>query len=165
MRRLLTALTLVLAAGLVACSDAKIDNMVPGGNIGNGALECWLTLQFEKLPQGADPKDVTVRFHSVALAGEPEFDWAFIAGRDVTPAGGKFGSGNRRNDATSAQTDPPLGQPVKVKFPLDAKQEIAIVSDSVWLHADLYWGGVKQDSMKRDIQRLYSADDEAPWSI
>ena len=165
MRSSRTALALVLAAGLVACGDAKIDNMVPGGNVGSGALECWLTLQFDKVPEGADPRDVTVRFHSVALDGEPEFDWTFIAGRDVTAGGGKFGTGNRRNDATTGETDPPLGQPLKVKFPLDAKREISTISDTVWLHADLYWGGKKQDSMKRDIQRLYSSDGEAPWSI
>ena len=164
MRTPRTALTLILVAGLAACSDAKIDNMVPGGNIGSGALECWLTLQFDKLPQSADPRDVTVRFRSVALEGEPEFDWGFIAGRDVT-AGKKFGSGNRPNDATTARTDPPLGQPLKVRFPLAAKREITTRSHEVWLHADLYWGGKKQDSMKRDIQRLYSGDGNAPWSI
>ncbi len=94
-----------------------------------------------------------------------EFDWSFIADRDVTAGDGKLGSGNRRNDATTAQTDPPLGQPLKVRFPLEAKPEINIVGDSVWLHADLYGCGTKQDSIKRDIQRLYSAEGEAPWSI
>jgi hypothetical protein len=165
MSKPLSALVLISTAALVACSDATIENMVPGGSISTGALECWLTLQFDALPNGVDPKDVKVRFHSIALDGEPEFDWSFIAGRDVTAGGGKFGSGNRPNDATTAQTDPPLGQPLKVKFPLEAKPEIHIVGDSVWLHADLYWGGTKQDSIKRDIQRLYTAEGQAPWSI
>jgi hypothetical protein len=152
---------------MLGCSDAKIDNMIAGGNIGSGALECWLVLEFGSYPKGADPRDVKVRFHSNALANTPEFDWAYIAGRDVI-SGKEFGSGNRPNNATTAETDPPLAQPIKVKFPLNAKNELETRTNEIWLHADLYWGGVKQDSSKRDIQRLYVSKDHKgpnPWSI
>jgi hypothetical protein len=158
-----------MVAGLVAlgCADAKIDNMIAGGNIGSGELECWLVLEFDRYPDGRDPRDVTVRFHSIALDGMPEFDWSYIAARDVV-SGKAFGSGNRPNEATTAHDNPPLEQPIKVKFPLYAKREIETRTESVWLHVDLYWGGVKQDSMKRDIQRLYvdaDAEGSHPWTI
>jgi len=148
---------------MLGCSDAKIDKMIPGGNIGSGELECWLVLEFDSYPKGADLRDVSVRFHSNALSDTPEFDWAYIAERDVIP-GERFGEGHRRNDDTTAESKPPLGQPIKVKFPLYAKSELETRTNAIWLHADLYWGGVKQDSMKRDIQRLYGAKD-APWTM
>jgi hypothetical protein len=168
--RILRPLHLVLLLAWLAmlgCSNAKIDKMIPGGHIGSGELECWLVLEFDSYPNEADPRDVKVRFHSVALSDTPEFDWAYIAGRDVV-SGERFGDGNRRNEATTAATEPPLGQPIKVKFPLYAKREIEVRGDEVWLHADLYWGGVKQDSAKRDIQRLYVSKDAEgpnPWTI
>jgi hypothetical protein len=152
---------------LLGCSDAKIDNMIAGGNIGTGELECWLVLKFDRYPEGANARDVKVRFHSNALSGKPEFNWTYIAGRDVI-AGKRFGDGNRPNEATTASSEPPLGQPIKVKFPLYAKREIETRTHEIWLHADLYWGGVKQDSMKRDIQRLYVPEGHEgpnPWAI
>ena len=154
---------LLIWIAMLGCADARIDNMIPGGNIGSGELECWLVLEFDSYTDGADLNDVSVRFHSNALDDTPEFDWAYIAERDVI-SGKRFGDGNRRNEATSAASEPPLGQPIKVKFPLYAKRELETRTHEIWLHADLYWGGVKQDSMKRDIQRLYGSKD-APWTM
>ena len=168
--RIVRSLPLVFVltwVALLGCSDANIDKMIPGGHITTGELECWLVLGFDRYPEGADPRDVRVRFHSVALSGTPEFDWAYIAGRDVI-SGERFGDGNRPNEGTTAASDPPLGQSIKVKFPLYAKREIEVRGDEVWLHADLYWGGVKQDSAKRDIQRLYvskDAKEPSPWTM
>jgi hypothetical protein len=157
---------LLLCLASLACSDAKIDRMSSGGNLLNGELESWLVLEFQSYPSGVDPRDVVVRFHSEALDGTEEFDWAYIAGSDVT-SGERFGSGNRPNPHTTPSGDPPLGEPLKVKFPLYAKREILTENEVIWLHADLYWGGVRQDSAKQDIGRLYSpADSETPnpWS-
>lgn len=152
---------------MTGCGNAKIDNMIAGGNLGTGELECWLVLKFDRYPDGVDARDVKVRFHSKALDDTPEFDWAYIAERDVT-SGKEFGSGNRPNKETTAASDPPLGQPLKVLFPLHAKRELETRTSAIWLHADLYWGGVKQDSMKEDIQRLYApkgSEESHPWTI
>jgi hypothetical protein len=154
---------LLIWLAMLGCADATIDNMIPGGNIGSGELECWLVLEFDSYPDGADLRDISVRFHSNALTDTPEFDWAYIAERDVI-SGKRFGDGHSPNQATSAASEPPLGQPMKVKFPLYAKPELETSTNEIWLHADLYWDGVKQDSMKRDIQRLYGSKDD-PWTI
>jgi hypothetical protein len=158
-------LLLVWLASL-GCSDAKIERMASGGNILSGELESWLVLEFQSYPSGVDPRDVVVRFHSEALEGTEEFDWAYIAARDVI-SGEQFGSGNRPNHATTADEAPPLGEPVKVKFPLSAKRELMSNGGGIWLHADLYWGGTRQDSAKQNISRLYSPADSKtpnPWT-
>jgi hypothetical protein len=54
-----------------------------------------------------------------------------------------------------------------VKFSLYAKREIMKDNGAIWLHAVLYWGGVRQDSAKQDIPRLYSPADSKtpnPWT-
>ena len=151
-KRFSTAGVLVLWLAILGCGDAKIDRMSSGGNILSGELESWLVLEFKEYPAEGDPRDVVVRFHSEALNGTEEFDWSYIADTDVI-AGERFGSGNRLNGATTADGEPPLGQPVKVKFPLTARREILTSNRRIWLHADLYWGGVRQDSAKQDIGR------------
>jgi len=161
-RRISAGGLLLLWVTSLGCSDAKIDRMSSGGNILSGELESWLVLEFQSYPSGADPRDVVVRFHSDALEGTEEFDWAFIAARDVV-SGEKFGSGNRPNRATTADDNPPLGEPLKVKFPLYAKRELEADGGGIWLHADLYWGGTRQDSAKQNIGRLYSpAESKTP---
>jgi hypothetical protein len=157
---------LLLWVASLGCSNAEIDRISAGGNILSGELESWLVLNFQSYPDGVDPRDVVVRFHSEALDGTEEFDWGYIAGSDVI-AGERFGSGNRPNHATTAAEGPPLDQPLKVKFPLYAKREILTSNRRIWLHADLYWGGVRQDSAKQDIGRLYSPEDSKtpnPWT-
>ena len=77
LRRLL--ILLVLVVGSFGCVNAEIDEMVAGGHIMNGELECWLKLGFDEPPADIVPTDVIVRFHSDALDGVTEFDWAFIA--------------------------------------------------------------------------------------
>jgi hypothetical protein len=157
---------LLLCLASLACSDAKIDRMSSGGHLLSGELESWLVLEFDSYPKGVDPRDVVVRFHSEALDETAEFDWAYIAASDVV-SGERFGSGNRPNGDTTAATDPPLGQPLKVKFPLYARREILTANRRIWLHADLYWGGVRQDSAKQDIGRLYSPAESKtpnPWT-
>ncbi len=138
---------------------AKIENMVPGGNVVTGGLDCWLTLHFARLPDGVDPKDVKVRFESVALVEPAEYDWAYIADHDFEVKGGSsaFGSGHIQAEHTTPDRPPELGRPTKVRFPLKARSEIENAPDTIWLHATLYWGGEKQHSYKRNLGHVYES--------
>jgi hypothetical protein len=152
-------------AGLPACNlidvalgrHAKLSKMVPGGNIGSGELECWLTLQFDRYPDGIDRRDVRVRFDSIALAKAQEFDWPYIAKHDQIPRGTEFGSGYRENDRTEPRKDPPLGDPFKVRFPLRARKRIENAPKTIWLTAELFWGGENQNSYRRSLEHVYSS--------
>lgn len=151
---------LALASGCdpVFWRDARITDIVPGGNIATGQLDCGLTLEFIEPPD--DPLDVLVRFDSMAMASPMEFDWSFIAGRDVRTKGGAFGSGHSANGDTTASDAPPLGVPIRVRFPLHAKEYIEMGRvESLYLTADLYWGGVKHHSVRRTINHIYQPDD------
>lgn len=157
-------LLVLLAVAQVACSlvdsvfggDVSITEMVPGGSIQRGGVDCWLTFEFEQLPEGADPMDVRVRFESIALVRPAEFDWAYISTNDVVPAGTKFGSGYRDLKASKPDSPPPLGTPIKVKFPLPAKKKIEDAPDKLWLEVTVYWGGKQQDADKRLLEHAYS---------
>ncbi len=156
--RLLANLTLVVC--LLACREARIDEMTPGGGIMTGELECWLRLQFDEAPAGIDPTNVRVVFRSDALQNDTEFDWTYIAANDVIH-GAEFGSGNRPNPATVANTAPPPDDIVKVKFPLYAKRRLSSPpTGALWLEAELWWGGKRQDRQKSDIRRLYRPEDD-----
>lgn len=137
---------------------AKLTEMVAGGNLGTGELECWLTLEFASYPEGVDPRDVRVRFSSIALAQPAEFDWSFIADHDRKAAGTAFGSGYRSADDTNPSEPPPLGEPLKVKFPLSAKRVIENAPRTIWLKAELYWGDDRQDSLKRTLEHVYVSE-------
>lgn len=136
---------------------AKISNMVPGGNIANNQLDCWLTLEFDRYPDGADLRDVRVRFESVALEEPAEFDWVYIASRDVVAAGTDFGSGHRKAEETQPGEDPPLGKPTMVRLPLRAKKKIENAPSPLWLEVELYWGGKKQDTERRTLEHVYAS--------
>ncbi len=135
---------------------ASLTHMSPGGNIGDGQLECWLTLEFQRYPKDADLRDVKVRFESIALAEPAEFDWSYIARNDKIARGQRFGSGYREAEMTSPGKPPPLGEPTKVRFPLRAKKVIDNAPGVLYLEADLYWGGAKQDSLRAAIEHVYS---------
>jgi hypothetical protein len=141
---------------IVTGQGARIANMTPGGNIRSGGMDCWLTLEFKGLPEGMDARDVRVRFESVALEEPAEFDWAFIASHDKISAGDAFGSGYHNNSETTPNTDPPLGQPIKARFPLRALSKIENAPSPLYLKAELYWGGKKRDSSKRTIEHVYA---------
>jgi hypothetical protein len=136
---------------------AKISKMVPGGNIARSQLDCWVTLEFDRYPDGADLRDVRLRFESIALEAPVEFDWAYIASRDVTAAGSDFGSGHRNASETQPGENPPLGKPTKVRLPLRAKRKIEEAPATLWLEATLYWGGKKQHSERRSLEHVYSS--------
>ena len=155
----LTALILCGGCNLIDLTlgrHASVTRMVPGGNIDSGELECWLTLQFNHYPKDADLRDVIVRFESIALASPAEFDWPYIARNDKLPRGPRLGIGYREAEMTSPEKPPPLGEPTKVRFPLRAKRVIENAPGTLYLEADLYWGGVKQDSRRAPIEHIYS---------
>jgi len=162
-----TVLLMSLVLLCTACGRAKIDDMVAGANIGTGELECWLELEFGEAPEGIDPKNVRVVFSGEAVDQAAEFDWTYIAERDVIPSE-KFGGGHSPNASTSANEPPPAGQKLKVKFPLQARRQLYTADASIWVEADLYWGGEHQDSSKRDVSRLWQDADAKhpnPWSM
>jgi hypothetical protein len=137
---------------LAACSDARLSEMVPGSNLAMSKLECWLTLEFSKLPEGIDPRDVKVVFSSQALLSDITFDWNYIASQDQVPQG--FGRGFAPNEKTDPRRPPPLSQPIKVRFPLSAKPMVHH-EGTLWLEAKLFWGGKQQDSERRSIEHVY----------
>jgi hypothetical protein len=57
---------------------------------------------------------------------------------------------------TRPDGDPPLGQPTKIRLPLRARRQIENTPSTLWLEAELYWGGAVQDSIKRTIEHVYS---------
>lgn len=155
--RLLVVFSAAFLLATAGCGGgASIEDMVAGGDIGRGDLGCWVTMKFDKLPDG-DPRDVVVKFHSEALNGMPEFDWKYIATHDVVQQ--ESGWGYQENTATTPDQPPPLGQITKVKFPLNAKRRIENMGTSIWLNAELHWGGKKQDSDKDNIRRIYERED------
>lgn len=137
---------------------AHISRMVPGTSVTSGQLDCWLTLEFKRYPEDVDLRDVRVRFESIALAGPAEFDWHFIATHDKLAKGHAFGSGYREAEMTSPAKPPPLGQPTKVRFPLQAKSVIEDAPRILYLEAELYWGGKKQDSVRHTIEHAYATE-------
>ena len=154
----LPPLLALLCAAALGCSDAKLSNMIPGGNVATGRLDCWLTFEFESPPSGVDPRDVRVRFSSVALVEPAEFDWAYIASHDyLAKSEGAFGSGNTQAQHTTPDGAPPVGEAIKARFPLRAKQEIENAPSPLWLEAELWWGGKKQDSLKRTLEHVYES--------
>ena len=68
----------------------------------------------------------------------------------------------REAEMTSPSRPPPLGEPVKIRFPLHAKQVIEDAPQVLYLEADLYWGGVKQDSRRAKIEHVYSRSASRP---
>ncbi len=156
-----------IAGGLVACNvidaalgrHAHLSNMVPGQSVTGGDLQCWLTMEFDRLPEGIDHRDVVVRFTSVALERPVEFDWQYIASHDlIVPDGGQaFGAGHQRFEASKPSQPPPVGQAFKVKFTLPAKQTIENAPDTLYLEAELVWGGQSQDSTQRTIEHVYAS--------
>jgi hypothetical protein len=153
-----------LASGVLGCgpvaalfSDARITAITPGQSINGGDLDCWLTLEFDEVPNGIDPQDVRVRFESIALVEPSEFDWTYIAENDVVSAGDHFGAGYNDNTATTPGSPPPAGMPIKARFKLHPKEKLENKPDTLYLHATLYWGGKREDTTKQAIEHVYAS--------
>jgi hypothetical protein len=153
--RLVPAASLLLQLACNPFAAANVTEMTPGGNVGSGALDCWLTLEFARLPAGSDARDVRVRFHSLALERPAEFGWDYIAANDVIANGAGFGSGYRPDAGTTPDSPPPLDRPIRVRFPLDARRVIESAPDTLWLEVELSWGGRRVAGAKRTIEHVY----------
>ena len=140
---------------------ADLSHMVAGPSADPGVFECWLTLEFKRYPEGADARDVVVRFESIALAEPSEFDWSYIAANDKLTRREGFGSGLHEAEVTRVDQKPPLGRPTKVRFPLRAKSVIENAPATLYLEAELFWGGERQHSARQTLEHIY-ASDEAP---
>jgi hypothetical protein len=140
----------------VVGGDVAITEMVPGRSVGGETLDCWLTFDFKRLPEGVRPTDVRVRFESIASTRPAEFDWSCIASRDVVRAGERLGSGYRDLTEPQPGSPPPLGIPLQVKFPLPTREKIENAASKIWLEAKVFWGGEEQTSMKRQLEHVYS---------
>lgn len=117
-----------------------------------------VVLVFKKPPRSGNPRDVKLRFSSVALERDAEVDWAYIAGHarheDDTPI---FSGAlpTRRDRPASADADPPLGTPIEVTVSLPMKKEFEANRFDLLLTGTLDWGGVRQDTAKSSIGPFY----------
>jgi hypothetical protein len=160
------ALSLVLA-GLAApgCNRietrpahaAALSRMIPGPAESGTGVACWLTLEFNRYPKDGDPTDVVVRFDSIALREPVAFDWAYIASHDKLTAREGFGSGLHEAEVTDPERRPPLGRPTQVRFPLPARATIDDAPATLYLEAELYWGGVRQSTLRQSLEHVYAA--------
>jgi len=145
---------LFLWAGCSFFSPAELSEMIPGMSKQMDKLECWLTITFKKYPGGIDPRDVQVKFSSMALEQVTVFDWEYIAAHDVISLG--FMQGFKENPASVPEGRPPLDVPLKVNFPLPAKQYLNVpAGETIVLTAELFWGGKKVASSNRTIEHVY----------
>ncbi|MBU8870191.1 MAG: hypothetical protein KOO60_04860 [Gemmatimonadales bacterium] len=153
---LLPALTGCHLPGL---GPASLSDMVPGMSKRMDKLECWVTIEFKKIPDGIDPKDVKLVFSSMALESDETFDWAYIAANDGIAQG--MGKGYAPNEASDPNQPPPLKVKCKAKYPLRAKPRLDLALDQrLGLQVDLYWGGKKCDSMNQTIEHVYMPEFE-----
>ncbi len=72
---------------IVTGQGARIADMTPGGNIGSGGMDCWLTLEFKGPPEGTDARDVLVRFESVALKEPAKFEALYYERQEAPTMG------------------------------------------------------------------------------
>ena len=166
-RILLLTCCLALVASAAACNlidarlgrHAELSRMVPGApETQPDELGCWLTVEFMHYPPNVDPRDVQVRFQSMALAEPAVFDWHYIAEHDHLTRRDGYGSGLHEAEVTHPGTRPPLGQPTQVRFPLRFKRVIENAPAVLYLEAELYWGGQKQHAMRQTIEHVYQTD-------
>jgi hypothetical protein len=131
--------------------NVEISKMSAGLDTGMTALECWLTLDFKEAPSG-DLNDLVVEFEGEALiGGKQSFDWEWIASHDMTAVGKRT-----RNDKTTPDGLPPIGEATQAKFPLRARIYVDDASFNMPLVATVYWAGKKQDKMQRSVGHAYS---------
>ncbi len=154
------AVLLILGIWMAGCGSAgkaKIKEMIPGMSSTMETLECWLTIEFTKYPKSGSPRDVKVKFSSIALEGDEVFDWAYIAEHDVISLG--FMKGFKPNDASSPSADPPLDTPLKIKFPLSAKSRIELDAGQVIeLKAQVIWAGEVVETRTTTIEHVYQRE-------
>lgn len=150
----LIILTLFSAPGCgLLGGDAKLSEMMPGMSDMMDKLECWLTIEFKKYPDGINLRDVKVVFSSIALFADESFNWQYIAANDQIAQG--LGKGYRPNEESQPDQDPPLKIKIKVNYPLRARPRLEDLDEAIVLKAELFWGGKSQGSLSRTIEHVY----------
>ena len=144
---------LLATPGCGLFKQATLSQMMPGISEMMDKLECWLTIEFKKYPEGVNPKDVKVVFSSFALHNKQAFSWQYIAAHDQIAQG--LGKGYKPNEASQPDQDPPLKTKIKVNYPLQAKMHLENIEGVIELKAELFWGGKKQDSITTTIEHVY----------
>lgn len=141
------------------CKSGSLSDMRPGLN--SGGLECWLTLNFKRPPKSGDAHDVRVRFSSVVLFEDEEFDWEYLTHNDMKAIEHKDWLGNMQTrfepvPETTPESDPPIGSSMMVKFQIRSQTEVKLKpGDETALKATFFWGGTEQDSMRRGLFLAY----------
>lgn len=150
----LVLVLMTTGCSLLGCGNARLSGMIPGMSKRMDKLECWLTIEFKKYPENIDLQDVKVVFSSIALHSDETYDWAYIAGNNVIPQG--LGKGFAPNEASVPGMKPPLEVPVKVRFPLSARPSLDLdLTETIWLSAELFWGGKSQGRIEKTIEHVY----------
>ena len=140
-----------------ASRGARIDSMVAAGGIhlGSGA-RIWVHLEFTKVPEAGDAKDVKIVLSSDCFKNDMTFDWATIAANPTVPV--SEGSLRRkRAEGVSPGKPPRLDYVFGVSFPLPISNMEAIMETDSKLQAraELYWAGEKMHSRKCSVRNWY----------
>ena len=90
------------------------------------------------------------------IMGWPILKIDYPTAPDKIAAGNAFGSGYHEAEMTLPTQPPPLGKPTKVRFPLAARRVIEQAPSTLFLEAELYWGGEKQHTLRKTIEHVYS---------
>jgi hypothetical protein len=151
-------LTLISNPGCSLFSDATISEMVPGMSDMMDKLECWVTIEFKRYPEGINLRDVKVVFSSIALFSDETFDWPYIAAHDQIAQG--FGKGYKPNEVSDPAKAPPLKTKIKVNYPLNARPRLENLEQLIRLKAELFWGGESQGSLTKTIEHVYERTSE-----
>lgn len=159
MRVLSTVIVTALFAG--GCKAGSLSDMRPM-LVGNG-LECQLTLNFKKAPKTGDVHDVRVRFSSVVLFQDEEFNWDYMTQHDFHTVEHKDWLGNMQGHfepvpETTPDSEPPIGGSMSVQFQLPSQAEVKVnPGDETGLRATFFWAGVEQDSAARGLFLAYQS--------
>jgi len=146
---------------LRGAGDLRINDMTAGGDIigqtmdADGELEVWLSIEFLNMPEGIDPRDVEVVFEGNSLGDRSpkSFDWEYIASKARQKrSDGRWGRVAIKG--LSPSVDPPLNQEMDIFFKLDLIPYVEVRGD-IYVKANVYWGGTKQDHKRRSISHMY----------
>ena len=116
-----------------------------------------------KMGKSAPPSKATApKFASAETAGKAPSCFGEAPRLDkLTPDEG-FGAGLHEAETTRAGSAPPLGRPTRVRFPLRARPVIEDAPATLYLEAELRWGGEKQDALRHTLEHIYASEPPGP---
>lgn len=153
-RKSYVAVALVLLPlGCGGAGDAKITDMSSAGvdNAASGEASFWLEMEFGELAPGGDARDVELRLESSALTEPAAYDWHYLAAHDV-----KFRAPRPYlNSDTSPLRAPKPGETLLIEVPIKIRTTAPQPAVYIPLDAELYWGGILQDTERRTLGHMY----------